>query len=102
MIDQVIDALIRLGGIVACGGIIVGSVCRVDKMGWKKTKLAYFALYMSYGAWAMGTAIDLWFNFFVDWYTYFGLMAVFGHMILTMKEWKHGPPKEVRTDWSEL
>lgn len=98
MIEMLIEGL----GLIACGGVLVGTVCRIDKMGWGKTKMSWFLMYLGFGAWACGIAIDIIRSVFVDWYTYAGLFASFGMMLLTMKDWKRGPPEDVKTQPGEL
>lgn len=92
------DLIIQVVGILGCAGVLVGCVCRIDKMGWRRTKVAWWLVYVAFGAYALGVGLDLALGHYVDWYEVGGIGGLVLEMVLTMRAWRNGPPRAVMTE----
>lgn len=97
-----IDLLLQIGGILACAGVIVGCICRVDKMGPGKTKFLWWVVYALFGMYALGVLLDLALGHHVDWYESAGIGGLLLEFILTIRSWRDGPPRSVQTQPAPL
>lgn len=86
-------------GVAACC-FIVGSVCcRIDSMRSRVASKVWAFIFMAWGAFALGTLIDLVRDRSVDWYAAFGVFAISAYLLKTRHLWKRGPPHETDSLW---
>lgn len=81
-------------GVAACLLVLAGCICRVDLMRGGRHKAGWLLLYLLWGPFAGGVAIDLVRDRDVDWWTCWGIAGVLVHLVLTRRLWRHGPPHE--------
>lgn len=78
--------------IVLCLGIVAAVICRVDEMNRKRNKLSWWLMYMLFAAFALAVLIDgvatrEWNKAYL-----LGLAALGANLLITMKNWRGGPP----------
>jgi hypothetical protein len=102
-VNTIVPGVSRWAQLTACLFVMGTCVCRLDMLKIKHNKINSILMYLLVGAFAAGTATDLWKNYRVDWYDSCGLFAWCVFVMRTIKDWRSGPPKDtVRGELEEL
>lgn len=92
MIDVLKLALLFTVYTVLCLAIVAACVCRINVMTAKRNKLSWWLMYMLFAAYALAVLIDglatrEWNKAYL-----LGLAALGANLLITMKNWRTGPP----------
>ena len=87
------DELIRWPGALVCAAVLVGCICRIDRMRHGETKFAWFLCYAMLAGYACGVMLDLLLGYRVDWYELLGIGGVMMDLVMTWRAWSKGPPR---------
>lgn len=79
---------------VACLVVLVACICRIDQMRSNRNAYRWFFIYALFAVFSLGVAQRAWRGWSFDWNDGVGIVGLLLLVLVTRRQWKHGPPPE--------
>lgn len=91
---EILDLVYRFVGPLLTGGVVLACICRITLMKSRLNLLRWFGVYALFAFDALGVLLDQLGDRVVDLYDVAGIAGMLLYLVITWKDWAHGPPRE--------
>lgn len=96
------NSLIHWPAVLACVVVLIACSCRIDQMRSDRDRWAWFCVYALFAVYALLLLLQLVRGQSPDWNDAAGIGGILLLVIVTWRQWVHGPPPETTRDLVDL